>query len=64
MTLFLPPYSRDLNPLEVFSFVKGYLKENDAILQHIPDPSDVITDAFNCVTVEHCTSFIEHSGYI
>ena len=65
VALFLPPYSPDLNPIEeVFSFVKGYLKKHDAILQHIPDPSDIIKDAFDSVSVAQCNSFIEHAGYI
>ena len=35
---FLPPYSPDLNPAEeCFSYVKGYLREHDSILQLIPD---------------------------
>ena len=50
VTLFLPPYSPDLNPLEeVFSLVKGYLKKHDTILQCIPDPSDIIKAAFDSI---------------
>jgi len=46
VTLFLPPYSPDLNPIEeVFSYVKCYLRKHDSILQHITDPSDVIRTA-------------------
>ncbi len=64
VTLFLPPNSPDLNPLEVFSFVKGYLKKHDSLLQHIPDPFDVIKDAFYNVSLTHCKSFIKHAGYM
>lgn len=43
VTLFLPPYSPDLNPLEeVFSYVKGYLKKHDLLLQCIPDPTVIL----------------------
>ena len=39
VTLFLPPYSPDLNPLEeAFSYVKQYLKKHDDLLQSIPNP--------------------------
>ena len=64
VALFLPPYSPDLNPLEeVFSYVKGYLKKHDSILQYIPDPSDVIKDAFDSLTIAHCNAFIHHCVY-
>ena len=64
VALFLPPYSPDLNPLEeVFSYVKGYFKKHDSILQYIPDPSDVIKDAFDSLTIAHCNAFIHHCGY-
>ena len=65
VTLFLPPYSPDLNPIEeVFSYVKCYLRKHDSILQHIPDPSDVIRAAFDSITTQHCRGFIKHAGYL
>ena len=34
VTMFLPPYSPDLNPAEeLFSFVKYFLKEHDEVLE-------------------------------
>ena len=37
LLLFLPPYSPDLNPIELtFGYVKGYLKEHEDIMHIIP----------------------------
>jgi hypothetical protein len=64
VTMFLPPYSPDLNPAEeLFSFVKYYLKEHDEILQAVNDPKPIIKAAFDSVTVEDCLGWINHSGY-
>ena len=36
VTMFLPPYCPDLNPIEeVFSLVKGYLRKHNNIIQHL-----------------------------
>ena len=60
VTMFLPPYCPDLNPIEeVFILVEGYLRKHDNILQHLPHPEDIIKAAFASVNVDHCTSFIE-----
>ena len=65
VTMFLPPYCPDLNPIEeVFSLVKGYLRKHDNILQHLPHPEDIKKETFVSVTVDYCTSFIEHAGYV
>ena len=65
LTMFLPPYSPDLNPAEeLFSKVKYYLKEHDEILQSISDPEPIIRAAFNSVESENCLGWIHHSGYI
>lgn len=65
LTLFLPPYSPDLNPAEeLFSQVKYYLKEHDEILQSVSDPKQIIRAAFNSVQSEDCLGWIHHSGYI
>lgn len=64
LTMFLPPYSPDLNPAEeLFSQVKYYLKEHDEILQLIRDPKPIIQAAFDSVTSEDCLGWIHHSGY-
>ena len=65
VTMFLPPYCPDLNPIEeVFSLVKGYLRKHNNIIQHLPHPEDIIKEAFASLTADHCTSFIEHAGYV
>ncbi len=62
---FLPPYSPDYNPIEeTFSYIKYYLRKHDDILQLLPDPCSVIKSAFYSITAEHCSQWIEHSGYV
>ena len=64
LVLFLPPYSPDLNPLEeAFSYIKQYLRKHDELLQAIADPRDVIRQAFQSITAEHCNSWISHAHY-
>ena len=64
LTMFLPPYSPDLNPAEeLFSLVKYYLKEHDEILQALKDPKPIIRAAFSSVKPEDCLGWIHHSGY-
>ena len=63
--LFLPPYSPDLNPLEeVFGQVKAIMKNNTSLFQVSTCPRALLTLAFNMVTIEDCTSYITHSGYL
>lgn len=63
--LFLPPYSPDLNPCEeVFSQIKGIMKQNDALFQTCSAPRVLLTMAFGMVTTDDCISYISHSGYI
>ena len=65
VSLFLPPYSPDLNPIEeAFSNVKKYLRKHDELLQAVQDPTDVIKAAFDSITAEQCTAWISHSGYM
>ena len=65
ITLYLPPYSPDLMPLEEsFSCVKNYLRRHDKLLQALVDPSDVIQEAFeSSLTRENCLAWIHHAGY-
>lgn len=63
--IFLPPYSPDLNPVEiVFSHVKCIVKENDALLQAYSAPRVLLSMAFAMITNENCYSFVAHCGYI
>ena len=63
--LFLPPYSPDLNPAEeVFSKIKGIMKQNDVLFQACNAPRVFLAMAFGMVTKEDCCSFITHSGYL
>ena len=65
LTIFLPPYSPDLNPIEeLFSYVKKYLRRHDNLLTCLPNPYTVIEDAFNTITKEHCQSWVSHAGYV
>ena len=62
--IFLPPYSPDLNPIELtFSYVKQYLQEHEAIIQAANNISDVITSAFDNITINQCTNWIHSCGY-
>ena len=64
LTLFLPPYSPDLNPIEeLFSYFKYYLKDHDDILQSMQDPVPLLKAAFDSVTKEICNAWIRHAGY-
>ena len=62
---FLPPYSPDLNPIELaFSSIKYYLKDHDEILQSINDPLPIVKAAFyDSVTSEKCKAWISNCGY-
>ena len=61
---FLPPYNPDLNPAEeCFSYLKGYLRKHDTLLQSVHDATPIIIAGFKSVTAEHSKSWIHHSGY-
>jgi transposase len=60
MVHFLPPYSPDLNPIEVTFFkVKSILKANEDQWDNMDVQKAVLT-AFNHVTVEDCRAWITH----
>ena len=64
LTLFLPPYSPDLDPIEeAFSYVQQYLKKHDDLLQSIPNPLTIINAAFDSITTHHTHGWISHAGY-
>ena len=62
--VFLPPYSPDLMPLEVFSKVKGALKASDSVYLSTTTPSLIVKLAFSTVTQEDCIGYIRHAGYM
>ena len=62
--LFLPPYSPDMNPIEIaFSYVKNYLKQHEDVITSIPDPSLVIKDAFATIIPAMCNGWLTTAGY-
>ena len=60
-TLFLPPYSPDMNPM--FSYIKYYLKDHDLVLQAMSDPTPLLEASFDSVTTDKCVQWIKHAGY-
>ena len=61
---FLPPYSPDPNPIELaFVKVKRYLKENDALLQVVPDPLPITKVGFNTISKTDCNNWSVDCGY-
>ena len=62
--IFLPPYSPDLNPIELtFSYIKRYLQEHQEIIQAANNLSDIIKSAFNSITIDQCINWIASCGY-
>ena len=54
ITLFLPPYSPDFNPAEeAFSYVKGYLRKYDDLLQAGAPLQYILQAAFESITDKH-----------
>ena len=64
LTLFLPPYSPDMNPIEeMFSYIKYYLRDHDHVLQAMDDPLPLLQSSFDSVTQDKCIGWIKHAGY-
>ena len=64
LVVFLPPYSPDLNPIELaFAHVKAYLKANEMMLQATNDIGEMVLMAFATITQEDCLGWLEHCGY-
>lgn len=64
---FIPPYSPDLNPIEeLFSKVKGCLKENDTAIQKTEENGiiEFVLAAFDMITEDDCIGWFNHAGYI
>ena len=61
---FLPPYSPDMNPIELlFAEVKQYLQANSALLDTTLTIPAILLITFNSITEENCIQYIKHSGY-
>ncbi len=59
---FLPPYSPDLNPIELaFSKVKSGIKDSESSLPN-SDTDTMILAAFASITRQDCQNWIAHSG--
>ena len=60
--LFLPPYSPDLNPIEmVFAKLKSALRK--AAARSEPAILDAIADALRTFTSDECANYLRHAGY-
>lgn len=62
---FLPPYSPDLNPIEIaFSFIKSYLKRNRYFVENSDDPFYPLLVACTQITSNIVKNYYKASGYI
>lgn len=62
-TLYLPPYSPDLNPIEMmWSKIKAYLK--DAVTDTLDQLYESIKVAFESVTKDDAKGWYKHAGYM
>jgi transposase len=60
--LYLPPYSPDLNPIELaFSKLKALLRK--AAARSVDDLWRVIAELLDEFTPQECTNFFRHAGY-
>ena len=65
ITLHLPPYSPDFNPAEeAFSYVKGYLRKHDDLLQAGAPLQYILQAAVESITDKHRESWINDCGYV
>ena len=62
---FLPPYSPDMNPIElVFGEMKQYLQSNHLLFHTSLSFESILYMSFNSITEENCRAYIEYTGYI
>ena len=62
LTLFLPPYSPDLNPIEqVFAKLKAHLRK--AAARTVDDLWDAITAILKTFSPAECQNYFVNSGY-
>lgn len=61
--LYLPPYSPDLNPIEL-----AFAKIKRALRHSAPRSFDAICDALGSIlqtfTIAECTNYLRHAGYV
>jgi len=63
--MYLPPYSPDLNPIEMtFSYVKEFLKDNERAFQCTAHIYTFILCAFSVIDNDLCTAYFRHIGYL
>ena len=63
MVQYLPPYSPDLNPIELaFSKVKSVLKANESEWEDLEVETCLIA-ALNTITARDCQEWISYCGY-
>ena len=60
---FLPPYSPDMNPIElVFEEMKQYLQANHLLFETSLSVQSILYMAFNSISKENCMAYINYSG--
>jgi transposase len=60
--VYLPPYSPDLNPIEmVFAKLKPLLRKAAARTRDVH--WDKIGDALHAITPQECANYFKHAGY-
>ena len=64
LALFLPPYSPDLNPIELmFGHIKEYLKEHEDLIDAAPSHTTLLEAAIQSITPRQCLGWISHCSY-
>jgi transposase len=59
---YLPPYSPDLNPIELaFAKLKAHLRQ--AAARTLEDLMDAVAQALNSFSPQHCQGFFRHAKY-
>jgi transposase len=59
---YLPPYSPDLNPIEMaFAKLKAHLRQ--AAARSLQDLQSALAEALHCFRPDHCRGFFRHARY-
>ena len=60
--MFIPPYSPDLNPIELaFSKLKALLRAR--AIRTVDGLWNALGNLVDCFTPEECANFVQHDGY-